>query len=391
VTMLLLPARTFAQDRSSTSAIGMDRARLSRLQLLLDEAVASKTIGSAVGLVARNGKIVFLTAAGYSAPGVPMKEDAIVRLASITKPITAVAVLMLCEHGKLRLTDSVASFLPEFEHAKVADGNAVVDADRPITVYDLLTDQAGLQASGPELDAIWGEARTSRDFSRRLSRLPLRFQPGTRYEYGPAYEVLTAIIEVVTGETYERFLTDTVLLPLGMHDTYFFVPAAKVSRLAAQYQKDSSGNLTQFRHQGQEEQRVDFFSGGGGLRSTIRDYLRFAQFLLDEGRCKGRQVLSQKSVRMLTINQVGQRFPDSGYGWGFGVAVRTSAAGPDIGTVDSFGWNGGTGTLFVVDPRERLIVIIFVPSRPNTSGVSALRTDFVAGAYYSIVRSYDKP
>lgn len=360
---------------------GISPERLVRVGAVLQRAVDSRSVGSAVGLVARSGRIVFVGAVGEVAPGVPMTDDAIVRLASITKPITAVAVLILYEEGKVRLSDSVDRYLPEFTNAA---------SERPITIYDLLTHQAGLQADGPELDKIWDEAKTTSDFSSRLARLPLRFPPGSQYEYGPAYEVLTAIIEKVTGQTYERFLSERVLRPLKMFDTFFFVPKEKQARLAAQYRRDTSGALVPFRARGQEGIPGEFYSGGGGLRSTVRDYFRFAQFLLNGGQLDGVRLLSPLTVRLMTADHVGGKYPDPNYGWGLGVQVRRTAAGSDIGSVGSYGWNGGTGTLFVVDPRERLIVILFAPTTPRTAGVSELRKDFVAAAYQSIAESYDR-
>jgi CubicO group peptidase (beta-lactamase class C family) len=376
------------------SAGGMSASLLRRAHEVLQRAVTSHTVGSAVGLIARSNQIVFIDTVGEAEPGVPMPENAIMRLASITKPITAVAVLMLFEQGKLQLDDPVEKYLPEFHGLKVAgrdphgQPSMLYDLERPITIYDLLTHQAGLAPDGsPELNSIWDQAKTVQEFSARLARLPLRFQPGTRFEYGPAYEVLTAIVELVTRQPYARFLTDEVLAPLKMTDTYFFVPPQKLQRLAAQYQKDSTGGaLSIWRRRGQEEQPTEFYSGGGGLRSTVKDYYRFVQFLLNKGVLDGVRLLSPKAVELMTVNQVASRYPDENYGWGFGVEIRTSPAGSKLGSVGSYGWNGGTGTLFVADPSERLIVIVFVPTTPGTPGVDALRDAFVNAAYQAILR-----
>ncbi len=310
-----------------------------------------------------------------------MTTDAISRLASITKPITAVAALILHEQGKLLLSDPAEKYLPEFAGLKTADG---ASTRRPITVHDLLTHQAGLVASGPEHDKLW-DAPTAREFAAGLAKIPLRFQPGTQFEYGPAYEVLTAIIERVSGESYDKFLASEVLGPLKMRDTHFFVPESKKARLAAQYRKDASGLLVMFRARGQEETPVVFYSGGGGLRSTVSDYFRFAQCLLNGGELDGVRLLSPKSVSLMTSNHTGSRYPKEHYGWGLGLRVRTSTAGEELGSVGSYGWNGGTGTLFVVDPAERLIVVVFVPSTPGTPGVDEIRKAFVNAAYQSIV------
>jgi CubicO group peptidase (beta-lactamase class C family) len=386
-----------AVEGAAGGRLGMSSGRLLRARDVLQHAVASHTVGSAVGLVARSGKVLFLESAGEAGPGVPMTVDAIARLASITKPITAVAVLMLWEQGRLDLQDRVDTYIPEFSDVRVAvpggDGARprLVQPERAITIHDLLTHQAGLVPDGaPELDEIWGEARTVLDFSVRVAAAPLRFQPGTRFEYGPAYEVLTAIIEKITAQSYAKFLTENVLQPLRMTDTYFFVPPEKRQRLAAQYMKDPTGALAMFRARGQEETPSEFYSGGGGLRSTVRDYYRFAQLLLNEGELDGVRLLSPRTVRLMVADQVGSKYGDDHYGWGLGVEVRTSPAGAELGSVASFGWNGGTGTLFVVDPREHLIVVVFAPTTPGTPGVNAVRRSFVTAAYQAVSTSYDR-
>ena len=381
---------------SVVQKLGMSPGRLKLAQDRLEAAVASHTIGSAVGLIARSGKIVFHKSVGEISPGVKMPVDAIMRTASITKPITAVAVLILYERGKLQLSDPVEKYIPEFRDLKVSltsqDGKStkLVEAERAITIYDLLTHQAGLVASYDILDKFYSEAKTNSEFALALAKIPLQFQPGTQYEYGPSYDILATIIEKISGKKYDKFLRDEVLSPLKMNDTYFFVPPAKQSRLAAQYRKDANGNLVMFRIRGQEETPVEFYSGGGGLRSTVLDYYRFAQFLLNEGEIDGVRLLSPKTVRFMTVNHVGSKYPAEGYGWGLGVEVRTSLAGNDLGSVGSYGWNGGTGTQFIVDPSEHLVVVIFSPTTPRTPGVNELRQGFITDAYQAIIESNKK-
>lgn len=266
----------------------------------------------------------------------------------------------------------------------------MVDSNRPITIYDLLTHRAGLVASYDALDRLYSESKTALEFSLGLAALPLQFQPGSRFEYGPSYDVLVAIIEKVTGRAFNKVLRDELLSPLKMNDTYFFVPQEKKPRLAAQYRRDATGTLSTFRTRGQEEPPGEFYSGGGGLRSTVGDYFRFAQFLLNEGELDGVRLLSPKTIRLMTVNHVGLKYdPDGDYGWGLGVEVRTNVAGSFVGTAGSYGWSGGTGTLFLVDPREHLIIIIFTPTVPRTPGVSELHKEFVTDAYQSVVKSYD--
>jgi CubicO group peptidase (beta-lactamase class C family) len=396
--LFVLPWVVGAQGIKQTNPqkVGMSPSLLTKAQERLETSVSSHTLGSAVGLIARSGRIVLLKSVGEAGPGIPITEDAIVRLSSITKPITAVAVLMLSERGALQLTDPVGKYIPEFRALKVAvptddaKGMRLVDPDRPITIYDLLTHQAGLEAGYEKLDKFYSESKTAREFASRLAGLPLKFQPGAQFEYGPSYDVLGAIIEIITGRSYDKFLRGELFLPLKMNDTYFFVPEEKRPRLAAQYRRNSAGELVISKNRGQEEPPTDFYAGGGGLRSTVRDYYRFAQFLLNEGELDGVRLLSRKTVRSMTTNHVGIKYSREGYGWGFGMRVRTGLVGTGFGSIGSFGWEGGTGTLFLIDRRERLIIIIFAPTAPRTPGVNELRQGFVTDAYQSIVKPYGR-
>ncbi|MGQ0720748.1 MAG: serine hydrolase domain-containing protein [Candidatus Eiseniibacteriota bacterium] len=345
---------------------------------VLQNAVANGTVGSAVGLIARGDQILFLGAAGEIEPGEPMPVNAIARLASIQKPITAAAVLVLHERGQLDLGESVDTWFPDFGgRVLTADGDTVASSRSP-TVFDLLTHQAGLVPEGPELDELW-EVPTTQEFARRIGRIPLRFHPGSRFEYGccgSAYEVLAAIVEQVSGQSFKDFLAASVLGPLGMTDTYFSVPAAKRHRLAAHYGRDRDGKLTVVRARGQEEPESAFYSGGGGLRSTVTDFYRFLLMLVNGGELDGVRLLKPESVRMMTTNRVGSSYTTPGYGWGFGVRVQVDSTASGAGR-GAFGWNGGTGTRFEVDPESGAIAIIFVPTWPGTPGVSEVRTEFL--------------
>jgi CubicO group peptidase (beta-lactamase class C family) len=382
-----------AQRLSAPEAVGLSSTRLERARAVLRTAIDRKVAGSAVGLIARDGKVVFLEAFGEMEPGVPMTTNAISRAASITKTVTAVAVLMLYEEGRLRLSDSAFRFIPEFKSVQVeragnaAGSNTLVAADRPVTIQDLLTHQAGLAPDGPAVDQLWDRAQTVGEFAQGIARIPLRFQPGTQWEYGSmgsAYEVLAAVVEKASGMRFDEFLQKRIFSPLRMEDTTFYVPQEKRDRYAGIYQSDSSGQLSMYRRRGQEEAPTRFFSGGGGLRTTAYDYYRFAQMLLNWGELDGQRLLSPKTVELMTTDHVGaHRTGDDG--WGLGASVRTRVFDGGIGSVGSYGWNGGTGTMYLVDPRERLIVVVFVPSQPGTPGVWELRNDFVTAAYQSIV------
>jgi len=387
-----------APDLASPEGVGVSAVRLERAGAILKKAIDDGIAGSAVGLVARDGKVVFHQAYGEMEPGVPMTRDAIARMASIGKTITAVAVLILYEEGRLRLSDPVSRFIPEFSEVRVAgpgpqaDAAALVAPARSVTIHDLLTHQAGLAPDGEALDRLWESAQTVDEFARRIAAIPLRFQPGVRFEYGPSYEALAAVVERASGLSFSDFLQQRILSPLHMVDTHFFVPEKKRDRLAGVYKKDSSGQLSLFRRRGQEEVPTKFTSGGGGLRGTVRDYYRFAQMLLNEGE-HGVRLLSPKTVQLMTTDHMPVSGAGGDYGWGLGVSVRLKVL-DGIGSVGSYGWNGGTGTLYLVDPLERLVVVVFVPSQPRTPGIwgqSDVRNDFVTAVYQAIVTSHQPP
>jgi CubicO group peptidase (beta-lactamase class C family) len=381
LTGLALPLSGYAQTIERPGP-AFDGARV-----VLDNAVVTGGIGSAVGLIARGDQILFLHGVGEIEPGAPMPLNALARIASIQKPITAAAVLILRERGQLTLDDPVDRWFPEFgQRVLTATGDTVGAVRRP-TIRDLLTHQAGVIPGGPELDDLW-EVSTNQEFARRLSRIPLRFQPGSQYDYGccgSAYEILAAIVEQVSGQSFKEFLTANVLDPLRMSDTYFFVPEPKYHRLAAHYGRDRTGGLTVVQPRGQESPETAFYAGGGSLRSTVLDYYRFLLMLSNGGDLDGVRVLQPETVAMMTTNQVGSRYPASGFGWGFGVRVQTDEVpgSPGPGT---FGWNGGTGARFEVHPESGTIAIIFVPSWPGTPGVSELRAEFIAAAMAGVRR-----
>jgi CubicO group peptidase (beta-lactamase class C family) len=388
-----------AQAPVRAEDVGMSTARLERARAVLKTAVDERVAGSAVGLISRDGKVVFHEAFGERAPQAPMTRDAIARLASITKTVTAVAVLMLHEDGRLRLNDPVARFIPEFADVKVEAGDtgkALVAPARAITVHDLLTHQAGLAASGEAADALWSRARTVGEFAALTAAIPLRSQPGSEYEYGPAYEVLAAVVEKASGMSFARFVQQRILDPLRMHDTSFFVPRGKLPRMAGMYRKEADGRLSP-PPPADPDEPTTFTSGGGGLVGTASDFHRFLQMLLNGGELDGQRLLGPKTVALLTTAHVdAARYGSASgdYGWGLGTRVRTRVTAGGPGSVGAFGWNGGSGTLYLVDPQERLVVIVFAPSMPRTPGIwgdADLRNDFVTAAYQAIVESRVRP
>ncbi len=377
-------------DASTTAPVAGPSATL---QNILNQQVEEKHVAGAVGMLLRDGKVIFLGAAGVAGDKTPMRTDMIMRLASIGKTITAAAVLMLVEDGKLRLDDPVSKYIPAFAGARVRapdKSGRTLPANlpkRPVTVRDLLTHQAGLAHEGAEHDAAWENAKTTLEFSNMLAMVPLNFEPGSAYEYGPAYEVLAAIVEIVSNERLDSFLARRIFEPLGMTDMYFFVPAEKRLRLSAVYKRTSTGELEIDRALGQEERPSRFLAGGGGLRGTISDYSKFAQMLLNDGQFNGRRLLSAQSVHAMTMNQVADHYPSPShsYSWGYGVQLRTQVKSDSFGSVGTFGWNGGLGTIYWVDPKERLVGLFFTQMTVGSGdSIYEAQDAFEAAIYTSI-------
>jgi CubicO group peptidase (beta-lactamase class C family) len=295
----------------------------------------------------------------------------------MTKPIVSVAAMMLVEEGLLQISDPVSRFLPEIVQMKVgnekidASGNRILELSAPereMTVQDLLRHTSGLiyGSQGNSLvhvayrDAKIGDRSVSNEeFISRLSNLPLHFSPGKRWEYGVSTDVLGRVIEVVSGKSLGEFLAERVFHPLGMVDTAFYIAAEKLSRAAQPWQRPGGPTM---RPRFDVAQRPRFESGGGGLTSTMGDYLRFALMLANGGTLEGKRLLSKQTVSFMTADHTGirpGRPPGLGFGLGFEVRTTTGEAGIS-GSVGEYGWAGNAGTLFWIDPKEQLIAIYMI-------------------------------
>ena len=362
---------------------GFSDTGLSAILTMMENAVARGRIPSGVAMLARDDEIVWLQTVGEMGPGVPMRKDAIVPLASVGKMYTAVAAMILEERGVIALDDPVSEYIPEFADVEVEVGDAtgqrrLVSPERPVTVRDLLTHSGGLTVSGDAFWAAWNEhseRTTTTHLARALAAMPLRGQPGERYEYGPtgaSYEVLGAVIEIASGETLEAFMFANIFEPLELQDTFFFLPADKAERLPAFY-RNVDGVLQPDRAQGEDFPRSTYFHGGGGVQSSAQDIARFARLFLDGGAVDGVRILEPATVRQMMTNQVGDRSPyAAGRGWGFGASVVTN----DEGKIRQYGWVGGGYAILWVDPHERLIAYFAFPIMPP--GDNALLTEFQA-------------
>ena len=358
--------------------VGLSSAQLARIEAVTQRHIETGLVPGAVMLVARRGKIAWTRTMGFRdrAAKDPMRPDSIFRIYSMTKPIVSVAAMMLVEEGRMQISDPVAKYLPEIGKMKVGvetseDGKATLDLTDPareMTVQDLLRHTSGLiyGTRGKSLvNAAYIEAKIgNRDFSNeefvsKLSKLPLRFSPGERWEYGVSTDVLGRVIEVVSGKTLGEFLNERIFTPLGMADTGFYVPGEKLSRAAQPWQVPEAPPMTvRF----DVAQKPRFESGGGGLTGTMDDYLRFTTMLADGGKFAGKRLLGSKTLEFMIADHTGTRpGRPPGLGFGLGFEVRTSVGDAALpGSLGEYGWAGNAGTLFWIDPKEQLIAIYLV-------------------------------
>ena len=386
----LVPLAASAQElpRVAPADAGFVPERLERLGTVLEDYIADGSLPGAVVFVLRDGAVVYEHAVGYSdaEAGTPLATDAIFRIASQSKAIVSVAVLMLQDEGSLLIGDRIAKYLPAFDSTTVAvsregGGYDVVPADRPVTIRDLLTHTAGISYGyGPGGDR-WEEADITgwyfahrdepvRATVDRMAALPFQAQPGQAFVYGYATDILGALVEEVSGMTLADFLQSRIFEPLDMRDTHFYLPPGKEDRLATVYGHDREGNLIRspegpgMNTQGQYVTGPrQSFSGGAGLLSTARDYARFLQMMLNGGTLGDARILSPASVALMTANHVGDLMGSAnGFGLGFQVRLDLGAAGQP-GSVGDYGWGGAYHTTYWVDPAERLVVVYFTQLR----------------------------
>jgi CubicO group peptidase (beta-lactamase class C family) len=373
---------------------------LEKIKPVLEEAVAARKVSGVATLVARRGRVVHLAAVGRRdvEADMPMEASTLFRLASMSKPITCAGVMVLVEEGKIGLDDPVAKFLPEFGSMTVAvrepsGATVAVPAQRPVTIRHLLTHTSGLSyrfSGHPLVGPFYAEAGivdglaeaqgTIGDNAKRLARLPLCFQPGSGWEYGLSDDVLGRVIEVVSGRTFDQFLRERLFTPLKMDDTYFLVPPAKRNRLAALYTPAEDNTIRRmptaplqlgtlyFSANVPTFDTGTYYSGGAGLTSTITDYARFLQMILNKGELDGVRVLKAATVEAMTSNQVGDLtipawgFGD-GYGFGFGV-IREASRDKDRAGAGALAWAGYFHTYFWVDVKHKMIGIIMAQLAP---------------------------
>jgi CubicO group peptidase (beta-lactamase class C family) len=403
---------------SAPEDVGLSSERLGLIAHVIQKNVDDGRIAGGVSLVARHGKVVYLRALGMADRDAhkPMRTDSMFRLCSMSKPITAAAVMILYEEGRFMLSDPVSDYLPEFKHMKVLDPpwpqdktsppGALVDAKRPITIFNLLTHTAGLTYPWNErLGKAYRDANVNSGLSqqegtigdavKRLAALPLLFQPGDAWEYSLADDVLGRLVEVVSGMPFDQFLAQRIFQPLGMKDTYFFPPEEKVSRLVAAYAYDENKGLQPILDnqvmggKGGFQYTADYpyrgphtyFSGGAGLCSTAEDYYRFCQMMLNDGQLNGARIISRKSVELMSQNHVQGKAGGLDYGLGFGTKSEPQEL-TELGSLGSYYWGGFYYTTFMIDPKEDLVAIFL--GQMNPTGGLKLDSKAITLAYQAI-------
>jgi CubicO group peptidase (beta-lactamase class C family) len=382
----------------------MSSQKLKQASTAVRRLIKDGEVAGAITLVARHGKVVFFEAQGARdvATGKPMTRDTILRFYSMTKPVTTVAAMILWEKGRIKLDDPVSKYLPEFKGLKVYAGGKgddlkLVAPRREMTVRDLMRHTSGLIYGGSKtpVDQLIRKARifapgsTLPDMVKKLGKLPLVYQPGTRFEYGVSTDVLGRLVEVVSKKKLDEFFREHIFQPLDMRDTGFFVPEKDRARFAATHGRKEKAKLivTEAPDKSRYLKKPTLLSGGGGLVSTARDYARFCQMLLGKGQLDGRRILRADTVALMTKNQL----PDKampltlgnrreGVGFGLGFSVRVAAVKGDAGRVAEYGWGGAASTHFWISPKDDLFVLALQQYMPYTGTLEAKLKPIIYGA-----------
>ena len=388
-----------------------------RLDLLLQGYTEANRVPGAIALVMRNGKVVYRNAFGMAdvATQKPLRTDAIVRIASQTKAITSIGLMMLYDEGKFQLDDPIAKYLPAFANPQVlATFNAkdstytTVPANGPVTIRQLFTHTSGISypvIGSKEATAIYAKAGIPSGIGTptgtlavsmdALGKLPLMHQPGERFTYGLSVDVLGRLIEVLSGQSLDQYLRARLFEPLGMMDTYFYLPADKQARLATLYTEDDAKQTVPMQPLGRmvpeyPKAKGTYFSGGAGLSSTIDDYALFLQMMLNNGRANGRQLLKPATVALITQNQMGAVSQGGNkFGLGFSIVTPQNAKVPGL-SAGSYEWGGIFGTTYWVDPQQQLVALVYTQKYPNTTARD-LAGKFKAAVYESFVPDQQAP
>ncbi len=399
--LVMLAATVLARQAAKPAPVvpGISGERLARVAPAVDQLLKDGKFAGISVTVARDGRVAYQQEFGYAdlATKALLKKDSLYRIFSMTKPITGVAVMMLLEEGRFRLDDPVSKFIPCYRDLQVfesdgPDGLKTVKAAREMTVRDLLRHTSGLTYGSPgtavgrsyQAAHVMDPTRTLAESAEAVCKVPLLFQPGTKWEYGISMDILGRLVEIISGMTLDEFFRTRIFGPLKMIDTGFSVSDAQLPRLASLYNYSPEKGLLVVPPMSAVDRyrpdRVRLLSGGGGLVSTTADYLRFATMLLRGGELDGVRLLSPRTVGLMTMNQLPPGVApapwggkNGGNGYGFTMSVTTDVAQTTgYGSVGDFGWDGAASTFFRVDPQERLIVLVMTQRMPCDLEVQVL-------------------
>jgi CubicO group peptidase (beta-lactamase class C family) len=410
--MLFVASHAFADSAVQTdpSGAGLSPAGLARIDAYIKNEIATDKIPGALMMIERHGKLGYSATFGDRDPGTkaPMSPDTIFRIYSMSKPITSVAIMMLVEEGKLMLDEPVAKYIPSFANVKVGvekkgeDGVVGIDlvaVKRPMTIQDLLRHTSGITygffgegaVKKAYVDAkIFSEDVDNAGFAERIAKLPLAYQPGTTWDYSHSTDILGRVVEVISGKSLYEFEKERILDPLGMKDTAFYVTdPAKQALIAEPFPNDRTiGNDAVV---SDPRVKLKWESGGGGMVSTIGDYVRFVRMVANGGTLDGKRYLSPKTIAYMGSNHIGPAagvvpgpyyLPGPGFGFGLGFAVRTEAGvSPIEGSVGEMNWSGAAGTTFWIDPKEDMFVVFMAQTVSQRGRIRTTLKNLVYGAF----------
>lgn len=391
--------------------VGLSSQRLEQLKNTIAQYVEDNKIAGVVALVARHGQTAFVEPIGMQDIELkkPMNKNTIMRIASMTKAVTIVAVMMLYEEGHFLLNDPVSMYIPEFDSMKVivestTVKDSIIAAERPITIYHLLTHTAGFsypwnQNVGQSYEKEKISAginyldETLSESMKRLAKIPLVHQPGEKWEYGYSTDVLGYLVEIISGQSLSDFFHERIFKPLKMVDTYFYLPDEKASRIATIYGYTFSEGLVkqpkhftaynlEFAPYYPNDNRSSYYSGGGGLCSTVLDYSRFLQMLLNGGQLDGVRLLSRKTVELMTADHLKDKYNSGGFGFGFFINQDLSDM-KRPGSIGTYGWGSVYFGSYFVDPQEQIVAILLGQLVPDQN------IDLIRKFYVSIYQAID--
>lgn len=399
---------------SNPEAVGMSSDRLQQITRLSKEYVDSSRVAGIVTMVTRKGKVVYFESFGQRGMDdtTSLKKDDLFRIFSMTKPITAAALMQLYEQGKFHLKDPVTKYIPELDNLKVLNDDGVLTpVKNQMTIQQLLTHTAGFSYGfnpNDMVDKQYAEAelwnsKDLDDFVQKISELPLKYEPGTKWHYSIAVDLQGVIVERLSGQTLNDYFTEHIFRPLGMKDTYFEVPREKGPRFLPNHRFDPSSGKPKTISEITSAAYSDYFhvslySGGGGLVSTANDYMLFSECIRNGGELNGQRILSPKTVHFMIKNhlnasldntnkgkQASDRGPGFGFGLGFALNLDAQASGV-IGSEGEYNWGGAAGTVFWIDPVEEITVVSMIQLMGSPW---KLREDLKVAVYQSIIESFE--